>query len=173
MEGFVVRSWATAQQEYFSAIGSCSSGQVWSAQLIGRLWKLGRHMWEHRNVTLHQGSTIPQLICERRRFIDAVRAQFAQGLGDLDQRYARWFRGTADDLLNRPRRFTSAWLRNVVAARGRWARRDSEDPLSGERACLACWLHGAPVCRERSHAEAFPSSLQGTGRRRTASGQGA
>ena len=63
LEGFVVCLWAMAQQEYFTACGCCSLGQVWTTQLIGHLWMLGQHMWEHHNLVLHHGSSIPQFLC--------------------------------------------------------------------------------------------------------------
>ena len=116
IEGFVVHSWATAQQEYFSAIGHRLLGHIWLAQLIDHLWRVGQHMWEHRNLVLHQGSSIPQFLCEWCHHADKVHVQFELGLGMLDQWYAHWFHGMVDDLLNQPWQFTLPWLWNVVVA---------------------------------------------------------
>ena len=71
-------------------------------------------MWEHHNLVLHQGSSIPQFLCEWRHHAYAVHVQFELGLGMLDQQYACWFHGMVDDLLNQPRQFTLAWLWNMV-----------------------------------------------------------
>ena len=89
-----------AQQEYFSAIGCCSLGHIWSVQLISHLWTLGQHMWEHCNLVLHQGSSIPQFLCKWCHHTDVVHAQFELGVGALDQWYTHWFWGMVDDLLN-------------------------------------------------------------------------
>ena len=84
--------------------------------LIGCLWVVGHQLWEHHNSVLHHGLTIPRFLCKHHQHANTVWLQFVLGLGVLNQRYAWWFQGMVDDLLNQPRWFTAAWLWNVNVA---------------------------------------------------------
>ena len=96
--GYVTKPVITCQHEFYQSIGSRKHGTSWGRQLSSELWNLTRAIWMHRNLALHETSSIHELSGLENLHL-AITAEYNLGLGFLPMPYSPFFYSTLPSFL--------------------------------------------------------------------------
>ena len=109
LDGFIVRSWGLAQQEYYLSIQRATTSSIWASKVVRKIWHIAWDLWLHRR---HIRDTPADYnVGERHLALDeAIRHEFNRFPPDHTHRKSRWFCRTPSDLEQESLDWKERWL---------------------------------------------------------------
>ena len=136
LEGLLSRHWWLLQQRHFDRLRSSRSVDLWAAQLVQQLLRLGHYMWEDRNRDFHSESNSRYHGGQQAEVDKSIWEQFSMGSVDLPPCLQSLLAEPLQSVLRRSLEDREHWLRLVS-----WERALHRCSLARQRHMIYVLLH--------------------------------